>query len=96
MVDRLPAPKLLENGVGKAEHQNVLNRFFAQVMVDAINLFFEGEPSQFGVELPGGGEVVAEWFFHHDALPVFSFPTFREACGCQVFHDFGKLAGRSG
>ena len=49
VVHRLAVPELLENRIGKTEHQNVLDRFLAEVMVDAENLFFMREPGEFGV-----------------------------------------------
>ena len=38
VVDVAAVPDGLEDAVGKAEHQNVLHRFLAQVMVDAVDL----------------------------------------------------------
>ena len=42
VIDRLAVPELFEDGVRKTEHQNVLNGFLAEVMVDAEDLFFVG------------------------------------------------------
>ena len=38
VIDVVAVPDRLENGVGKPQHQHVLHRFLAQVMVDAIHL----------------------------------------------------------
>ncbi len=40
MVDVLAVPHRFKNAVGESEDQNVLNGFFSQVMIDAINLAF--------------------------------------------------------
>ena len=40
MVDVSAIPDRLEHAVGEAEHQNVLHRFLAEIMIDAINLMF--------------------------------------------------------
>ena len=38
VIDVIAVPDRLENAIGKAEGQNVLNRFFSQIMIDAIDL----------------------------------------------------------
>src|SRR5436190_1933710 len=38
MVNGIAIPKPLEDGVGETEHQNVLHRFLAKIMVNAENL----------------------------------------------------------
>ena len=40
MVDVFIIPERFEDGVGKAEDQEILNGFFAEVMVDSIGLGF--------------------------------------------------------
>ena len=40
VIDVFVVPQRFEQGVGKAQDHKVLNHFFAQVMVDAVNLFF--------------------------------------------------------
>lgn len=39
-VNIVAVPDRLKNGVGEPKHQNVLNGFFAEVVVDAIYLRF--------------------------------------------------------
>jgi hypothetical protein len=38
VVDVVAVPDRLDQGVGEAEHQQVLHRFLAEVMIDAVNL----------------------------------------------------------
>ena len=44
VIDTGTVPARLENAIGKAQRQQVLDRFFTQVVVDAINAGF-GEHS---------------------------------------------------
>ena len=42
-------PHRLENSIRESEGENVLNRFFAEVMVDAVNLVFVKHFANFAV-----------------------------------------------
>ena len=97
MVHRLAVPELLENGIGEAEHQNILNRLLAQVMIDAEDLFLVRIPRQFGVQLSRRQEVVAERFLHDDALLGIARFAFVQQTGVvQLLHDLAELARRCG
>jgi len=52
VIDRFAVPKLFEDRIGKPEHQNVLDRFLAQVMVNAKNLRLADVIRQFSIQLP--------------------------------------------
>jgi len=60
--DVMAIPQRLENGVAEAEHQNVLDALFAEVVIDAVDLvlseLIEHEP----VQRHRGLEAVAEGF----------------------------------
>ena len=43
MIDVAAVPDRLEDSVGEAERQDVLHRFFAQIVVDAVDLLFVGD-----------------------------------------------------
>ena len=43
VIDIAAIPDRLENSVGEAERQNILNSFFAEIMVDPVDLFFVGD-----------------------------------------------------
>src|SRR5579862_782993 len=70
VVDVGAVPERFDNAVGETENHDVLDGFFAEVMVDAVDLLFTEDFFQFLVELNGGFVVVAERFFDDDADPV--------------------------
>ena len=43
VIDVAAVPDRLEDAVGEAEHHDVLDGFFAQVMIDAVDLLFVGD-----------------------------------------------------
>jgi hypothetical protein len=69
MVDMIAVPDRLEHAVGKAQHQDILDRFLAEVVIDPVNLLLVEQLQQRVVQLFGGSEVSAEWFFHHQPPP---------------------------
>ena len=60
VVDVLPVPERLEDAVGEAEHQQVLHRLLAEVVIDAVDLLLDERRVQTLVERTRGGEVAAE------------------------------------
>ena len=40
MIDVVAIPQRLEHRIGKAKYENVLHRFLAEIMIDAIRLRF--------------------------------------------------------
>ena len=66
MVDVVAVPNRLENRIGKPQHQDVLHRLLAEVVVDAIDLLFVEDAVQRVVELVGTSGIAAERFFDHD------------------------------
>ena len=95
VVNQVAVPEPLENGIGKAEHQNVLHRFLAEVMVNAADLLLVGEAGQFPVQRAGGGEVMAERFLDDDALPGGTVLV-QQPGAMDLLDDFAELAGRNG
>jgi hypothetical protein len=69
MIDVATVPNRLEDAVGKAESQKVLNRFFAKVVVHAVGLRFLQNLADGTVERDGGREVVPEGLFNDHAPP---------------------------
>src|SRR6185369_12753269 len=95
VVNRLPVPQPLENRVGKTEHQDVLNRFFPQVVIDPENLLLAGKSGEFAVERASRGEVVSKRFFDNNPLPtpgLRSSRTVQQACTIKPLHCQSKLA----
>ena len=70
VVDVAPVPDRLEHAVGEAEHQQILDGFLAQIMIDAIHLIFVevlvGEP----IERARTVEIGAERLLDDDAPPA--------------------------
>ena len=60
-------------------------------MVNAADLLLVGVARQFAVQRLGGGEIVAEGFLHHDALPAGAFLV-QQAGAMDLLDDFAKLA----
>ena len=69
MIDVIAIPDRLEHAVGEAQHQDVLDRFLAEIMIDPIDLVFVNDFQQFGIQGLGGGEVGAERLFDHQPPP---------------------------
>ena len=66
VIDEVTVPDGFPNGVRKAEVEEILNRFLAEVVVDTEEVGFVEAGVKVGDELVGGGKVVAEGFFHND------------------------------
>ena len=70
MVDVAAVPDRLENSVGESERHDVLHGFFAEIMVDAVNLFLVSYFQQLLIQLLGRFQIVPERFFNHNPAPV--------------------------
>jgi hypothetical protein len=70
MVDIVPVPDRLEDAVGKPECQQVLYRFLAEEVVDAVCLILAENPTDCVVQFYGGRQVIANRFLDYDARPV--------------------------
>ena len=84
MVDVVAVPDRLEDRVGEPQHQDVLHRLLAQVMVDPVDLALGEDVVDLPIELSGAGQVRAEGFFDHDASRPVVFAG--HAGGTQVGH----------
>ncbi len=69
MVDMIAVPERLEDAVGKAQHQNILDRFFAEKMIDPIDLVFGQHPEDLRVECLRRCEVVPKRLFDYHPPP---------------------------
>ena len=86
VVDVAAVPVRFKDGIGKAQHHDVLRGFFAQVMVDSIGvLLFEGGIHHF-IEAPGRGQVLAEGLFTDHSRP-FSAGALIQAGSAEHLHD---------
>ena len=55
MIDVAPIPDRLEHGIGEAEYHDVLHGFFAEIVIDPIDLFFIQRLMHAPVELAASG-----------------------------------------
>ena len=69
VIDVVAIPQRLEDAVGEAQHQDVLNRFFAEEVIDTIDLILGQDLEDLCIESRGGGKVVAERLFDDDPSP---------------------------
>ena len=70
VVNIISVPNRFENGIGKAEHQQILDRLFTQVVVDAEHLVFPKNRVSHVVQVPGRGQVNAKGFLHDHPPPA--------------------------
>ena len=69
MIDVIAIPDRLEHAVGEAQHQDVLHRLLAEIMIDPVDLVLVDQFQQFAVQRLGRGEVGAERLFDHQPAP---------------------------
>src|SRR5208282_5759013 len=81
--------------VRKAEDQNVLDRLFSQVVVDAVDLLLAHGLQELPVERLGGLQVAAEWFFD-DHPPPASIFFLEQAHGGQLLGNYREEFRRGG
>ncbi len=67
VVDVAPVPDRLEHRVGETEHHDVLHGFFAEVVIDPVNLPLIQEFVNAAIELARSLQVGAERFLDHHA-----------------------------
>ena len=71
VIDVVPVPKGFEDGIPETKYQNVLDGFFAEVMIDAVDLIFTERLMDRCIECLGAGEIGAERFFNnHPSMAV--------------------------
>ncbi len=73
MIDMVAIPDRLEHAVGKAQHQDVLHRFLAEVVIDPIDLVLVDDLEQFAVQDFRRGKISPERLFNHQPPPCAAF-----------------------
>ena len=71
VVDMVAVPERLEDAVGEAQHQDVLDRFLAEEVIDPVDLVFGQHLEDLRVEGLGRGKVVPERLFDDHPPPCF-------------------------
>ena len=69
MVDVVAIPDRLEHAVGEAQHQDVLHRLLAEIVIDPVDLVLIENSEQFVVQRLRRGEVGSERLFDHQPSP---------------------------
>ena len=91
MVDVGAVPDRLEQRVGEAQGQEVLDRFLPEIMVDPVDLRFVEHPADLVVDADRRGEVAADRLFQHDPRLGRDDPG-----GTGTFADRAEQVGRGG
>ena len=92
VIDMIAIPDRLEHSVGKAQHQNVLHGFLAEIMIDPVDLVLVYQLEQRLVQRARRGEIGAERFFHHQPPPHAVF--FQHPGAAKLAADRKKGVGR--
>ena len=79
VVDIAAVPDRLEDAVGEAEHQDILDGFFAEVMVDAVDLLLVACAESSRLSSRARGQVAAERFLDDQPAPLTVFLRSRPA-----------------
>ena len=69
VIDVIAVPDRLEHAVGKAQHQDVLHRLLAEIMIDPVDLVLVDELEQLAVQRLGRCQIGAERLFDHQPPP---------------------------
>ncbi len=94
VIDVVAVPDRLEDAVGEAEDQDVLDGLLAQVVVDAVDLLLGQHLMQQAVEFPRRSQIGAEGFLDDHAPP--SGRPVDHPGSAQPQHDVGVHVGRGG
>src|ERR1019366_1829703 len=94
MIDITPVPDGFKDAICQTEYQDILHRFFTEVVVDAENLFLAEDFPDLAVQFFGRGKVVAEWLFYNYTCPAFTVTI--ESCRAQILDNIRILTGWCG
>src|ERR1700730_17000772 len=90
MIDVAAVPYGFENSIGKTKCQNVLDGFFPQIVVDAVDLLLARAAQELLVERPGRFKVMPAWFLYDYSPPMMISAFIHHAdCG-KLFDDRAK------
>src|SRR6266852_5971861 len=93
VIDVIAVPDRLEQSIGETQHEDVLHRFLAEIMIDAVNLMLVENLEQLLVEAASGSEIGAERLLDDDAPPR-AILLAREPRLAKLAADRGKGGGR--
>ncbi len=95
LFDVAAVPERFKNGISKTQDHEVLRGFFAEVMIDAVGVFFLEGLIDHAVKALGSREIGAERFLDDDAGPA-TFFGFVESGVFELGENVVKKLGRAG
>ena len=87
IVNKVSVPEVVKNEIAETDSKDVLDHFFAKVVVNPEDLFFIKGFFQFLVELTSCFQVCTERFFNDQALKALSI---HNSFGFEVFGNGSK------
>src|SRR2546423_5654792 len=93
MVNVAPVPHRLKNTVSQAEDQDILHRFFTQVVVDTVDLLFLENPANLAVKFACRCQVMSKGLLDDDTCPPLTASI--QAGSSKTPNDFRILAAGS-
>ena len=94
VIDIAPVPDRFKDSIGKAEGQNILDCFLAQIMIDTVNLLFVHFLQQLLVQGPRRIQIATKRLFDNHATPLMIF-LFHQASRGQFLHNGAEKIRRS-
>ena len=67
VVNIIAIPDRLKDAIAETKGQNILHRFFAEIMIYAVNLAFREDRAELVIDNPGRGAVLAQRLLDDDA-----------------------------
>ena len=95
IVDVAAVPDRLKHAVPEAKDHDVLHGFFAEVVVDAVNLRLGDMLGEVRIQVAGALQIVAEGFFNDDPAPGIRL-FLGEAGISKLLDNFAEESGRDG
>ena len=90
MIDVAAIPDGLENSVGKPKRHDVLDGFFAEVVVDPVDLLFANNLQELLVESSGRVDVASKRLFDNDPSPLTDSLHSVRPVGAQLLDDWSQ------
>ena len=93
VIDIVVVPQRFEESVGEAKRQDVLHGFFAEIVIDSVDLILVQTCANLAIERVRRFQIVTERLFddHSSPMPVGFFGEFRAG---QLLHDLAEKTWR--
>ena len=69
VIDVIAVPDRLEHAIGETQHQDVLHRLLAEIVIDPVDLVLVEDLQEIAVQRSGRSEIGPERLFHHQPAP---------------------------